>query len=435
LTSSMSRIYLGTTGMPVGLFSMIRNRFREKRASILFISSISVFVLCLLAGWISYILAGHRLIEILYQSGSTEFLNRVIEEQGLHPLEFYFTKIDSLFYSLAAFYSVLGIICSIWLLGISLFAKDNVFKKYLFVYFLFGVLLFFVRLTRVAQHYNILENVFFGISLAPNIYRVLIPFLTFLLKKAVPALSWLNSASIWNFIFVLSAFPLFHKYLEKWFERKTCFLITVILIYLLPVSFGYDYPSDFFELMVFITGYMLIRDRKDSFLYLLIFLASFDRPTSIFLAIAYFISNVERKNFLNISVKSFTYFICWLIPVIGLIVARGVRPYRCNIIMVAKEIEGIGSSLLLRSHTFFDFLFFLFPLLFIYAIFKQEKECRFLRRNIMTVAIIFLVGSIIGSIHEVRIFYPILPILVPLAFYPLFGNQNERINPINVKQI
>jgi len=403
-----------------------------EKPSTVCVTSVFLFSLCLLIGWILYILLGHRVIEILYEKGSIEFLNRIIEKQGPQSLDFYFTEIDSLFYTLATFYTAIGIVSIFWVFGISLIVKDDVLKKYLFMYFIFAVLLFFVRLGRVKQHYDVLEHVFLGTALAPNLYRILIPWLAFLVKSVIPTLSWMNSARIWNFIFILSTLPLFHKYLEKWFERKTCFLITVILIYLLPVSFAHDYPSDFFELMVFITGFMVIRDKKDYFLYPLIFLATFGRPTALFLVIAYFVSNVERKNISKVFFKSLTFFMCWLIPIIGLLMIRGVKPYRCEIVMILKEFDAIGSAFLLRSQSLFDFLFFFFPFCFIYLLFKKRKPCSFLRRNIMTVAVIFLACFVIGSVLEFRILYPALPILVPLAFYPLFGSEGEKIKPIHL---
>lgn len=338
--------------------------------------------------------------------------------QNENLLEYYLTKRAD---SLISFYVVVGIIFTVWLLEILFFSKDKIFKRYLIVYLILGTLLFLVRLDRVIQHYDILENVFYGTSLAPNLYRVVVPSLTFSLKSVISALSWLDSARIWNLIFILSVFPLFHIYLNKWFEGKVCFLITLLLGCLMPLSFLYDYPEDFLEIIVFITGYMFIRDKKYGFLCLLVFLATLNRETAIFLVFAYLISNIEIKNVLKISAKCFMLFTCWLIPFAGVRLIRGFKPYRCDFFMAGNNLADIKKSFLLTGSHVFDLLFFIFLFVFIYLIFNKDKEWNFFRRNIITILLIFIVGFSFASISEIRVFYPILPIVIPLAFYPLFG--------------
>lgn len=398
----------------------MKKELKENKVTVVVIC---ILILCLVAGWVIYTLFGHQFIRAMYEGALIGPLNRVIENYFERPVEFYFNWIDSLL----SFYTVLAVIFLIWLLAIS-FIKDKILKKCLFIYLVLGTLLFFVRLGRVSQPENILDAVFYGTALAPNLYRVLVSYLAFFLRSIVPNLSWLDSARIWNFVFIVSTFPLFHMYINKWFKRKISFLITITFGCLLPISFQFDYPSDFLGLVVFIIGYMLIRDKKEFFLYPLIFLATLNRETAVFLVLAYFVSNVRKKDFLRVAVRSFILFIFWLIPFIGLRAIRGIKPYRCSFFMISSNIKEMGRTFLLDGR-FFDLLFFLFLFILIYIVFGQERENSFLKRNIITAAIIFAIGFCIALIGEIRIFYPILPIIIPLAFYPLFGKKNNMYGP------
>lgn len=404
---------------------MNRDRLKENKITI---SLVSVLVLCLTVGWILYLLFGHQLIKAVYEGKSIEALNTLIKYQNEHPIEYYLNRADVLAY----IYTIVIIIFSAWLLGICLFVKDKMFKKYLLIYLVLGTLLFFVALKKlITHHYGTfdIEDIFYGTALAPNIYRIFVPYLAFLLKSIIPKLSWLDSTRLWVFVFILSIFPLFHIYLSRWFERNICFLLTLILGYLLPISFLFYYPENFLELGIFIIGYMLIRDRKDLPLYPLIFLSTLNRESAVFLVISYFVSNVTRKEFLKVSLKSFTFLISWLIPFIGLRLIRGFKAYRSSFFTLDYNIKWIINEFLLRGsgiYHFFDFLFFLFIFIFIYIVFKKGKANSFLRKNLVTVAIVFIAVLCFGGVGEIRLFYPALPIVIPLAFYPLFGKEDNR---------
>jgi len=88
-------------------------------------------------------------------------------------------------------------------------------------------------------------------------------------------------------------------------------------------------------------------------------------------------------------------------------------------------INVVIKSLMLERGYFFDFIFFIFSFVLIYAVFNRNKTDSFLRRNLLTVFVILVAGCCFGIMAEVRIFYPALPILIPLAFYPQYAMENK----------
>jgi hypothetical protein len=161
---------------------------------------------------------------------------------------------------LNALYGVLLATFVVWLAAIWYFAPDAERRRIFVTYLLLGTCLFFVRAARVRQHYDVLETVVDGRALAPNLYRVFVPALANGLKFALPWLSWVNAARVVNYTFILAALPLFHLYLRHWFSARASLAVTILLVCLMPMSFAYDYPDDFVELVVFIVGFWAIRD-------------------------------------------------------------------------------------------------------------------------------------------------------------------------------
>ncbi len=381
--------------------------------------------------WVLYFYFGHMLIKAMYEGRSIGFLNKIIEGQAAHSLQHYFDLCDNLFYSLFSFYVAIAIIFVTCSIGVVLFIKDRIFKKYMIFYLIFGTLLFFMRVGKVGMTTSgHLEDVFYGSGIAPNLYRVIVPYLTFFLKTILlPAFSWANAANIWNYIFILATLPLFHIYLRKWFDEKVCVLLVLILSYLLTMSFWYPYPGDFLELILFIVGYTYIRDKKSIFLYPLILLASFHKETAIVLVFSYFVSNVTKKRFFKTIVKSFTYFLCWFIPFAGLRIVRGLRDYRGTdsfFGFLIYNIKVIVGGLRLYPTRFYEFVLFLFAFYACFLLFKGKERDDFLNRNIVTIFIFIFITFLITRIDEIRVYYPLLPILIPLAFYPFFGKKMHK---------
>ncbi|MBN3040681.1 MAG: hypothetical protein JW867_06100 [Candidatus Omnitrophica bacterium] len=392
------------------------------RIIIIFAITLALFALAteLLHYYFGPELLGFQVIEfktnlkIIQKTGLIKFVLDLVRSEVDYPLSPFLT-----------FYGILSIIFLLSLISLRFFIKDTSTKKIFSTYLVMSTLLFFLRLSQALPSSHVPVNVFNGTAETPYLYRVLVPFLSYLLKTIIPSLTWRNSAGIWNYIFALSLFPLFHIYLRKWFDQKIAFLINIIFCCLLPLSFDYDYPEDFLELSLFIIGYMLIRDKKDIFLGPLIFFATFSRETAVFLAIAYFISRINKKDLLKTITKSSAFFICWLIPFAGIRLIRG-PTLRPDFFMGVRNLEYIIFDFFSVNSNFFSSLFFLGVFFSIYLMFDKKDEDNFLKRNTITITVAFLAAFWFANINEPRIFYPILPILVPLAFYPLLAGHDTK---------
>ena len=74
-----------------------------------------VIFLCIVLGVVLYTHVGHKLIEAMYKGESIGFLNKIIEGQSMHPLEYYLGAADLLFYRILFFSVYLFFFCCIFL--------------------------------------------------------------------------------------------------------------------------------------------------------------------------------------------------------------------------------------------------------------------------------------------------------------------------------
>src|SRR5213594_4041144 len=60
-----------------------------------------ITLLLIVASWaFLYAAFGHRLIQAMYEGKALGVLNRIIEGQGVHPVEFYLHETDQIFYAI-----------------------------------------------------------------------------------------------------------------------------------------------------------------------------------------------------------------------------------------------------------------------------------------------------------------------------------------------
>lgn len=299
-------------------------------------------------------------------------------------------------------------------------------KRTILFYSFLAIIISLVRNYTITTHYDLLTNVLNGVATTPEQYRLVIPSLTYLIKFIFYGLSWRMASRLLNFTFILATPFIFHLYLKKWFNDMQSTLIVLIFLLILPYSFWHDYPSDFSEITLFIIGFIFIREKKDKMFYPLMFLASLHRETSIFLIVAYFISNIKKDNFIKTSLKSVSYLGVWLIPQVGLRLLFGIKPFRGGTLGWGFLIHNIRFILISRYILYIPLIFL--PFIISYFIFRKNVKDRFLERNLITIALFFLVSLFTTRIEEIRKFTPFLPIVIPLGIMGLVnGLKNKSI--------
>jgi hypothetical protein len=333
--------------------------------------------------------------------------------------------------------SIILILFVVWCGGLYFFVRNRKTRDFFYFYAILGTLLFFVRLvlclySKTFYAETPLEEILQGTASTPYLYRVLVPLLAGLLKAVFSLPDYSSAGMIWNYLFIMAFFPLFHGYLKKWFDDEPALLVVVLLGFWLPNSFGFNVFEDFLELIIFTAGFWLIREKQDQYLYPLIFLAALNKETSLFIVVAYLVSVFRYQDMTGSILKSLKLFTFWLLPTVLLRLIRGIKPYGCEIFTWPLNLRWLlggfwDSSGNLLVFQIFIVFFSLVPFFLLILFFTWKKLDKFLKRNLITVLLYCSSVLIFAYIIEIRVFYPILPILIPAAFYSLGSKESNTI--------
>jgi hypothetical protein len=174
-------------------------------------------------------------------------------------------------------------------------------------------------------------------------------------------------------------------------------------------------------MMFFFLGYILLKENKFWGLLLVIFIASFNRETPIFLALFYFVYSFrtgifnKTKKLIKFILKNGLLVLSWAIPYISLRIYFGIRN-EANL-----EIAGIYSQL---PHNLaplnLTLLFVFLGIIWILAYINIKDNDLFTKRIMYIIPLFILVHFIMGHINETRLFLPITPPLLISGFKYLF---------------
>lgn len=274
-----------------------------------------------------------------------------------------------------------------------------------------------------------------GIAFAPTQYRILMPFtaefIHQIFKISIPATYYL--LRVINTFLVLS---LFHIYLKKWFDTPKTIIGTLYLVASLPLSYMYwPYPSDMFNLTIFILGFISIRDNKDNWLYPLLILGTLDRETVIFLILVYFFYHIGQMDVRKLILRIVSYLVIFSIVVFGLHLKYGCLPSFMDnkVHLIAYPMYEFNLKMYLNLYKSFSltnpaiFIFLIFGFFWILSFLNINKKPKFLVRNVWIIPIYLIIHFCVGNFGETRLFLPLFLLLIPLGFFSLFSQHLEDV--------
>jgi len=301
----------------------------------------------------------------------------------------------------------------------------NIFLVYFFLTFTIGYIDFDRRVESFDTSTEYLEQVVKGEFTLPMNARVLIPYLVYSVHR-VSHIPLNYTYVLFRFLFFFLAFCLFHIYLKKWFDDKLAMIGTLSMIASLPLMLTnwYCIPTDMPELITFMLGAMWIRDNKYKNLLLLIPIATFNRETTIALALLYLFYNFKREKASILVKKTAILFSLWLLPYLMLLYIFGHLP-RGPLFVLLGNVQGLLSMFkTLNPYTHHYFLLYLCGFYWILAFIDFHKKDPFLKSSILVMTIFFLYVFFRGGrINEVRIFIPFYVFVIPLGLFSLFKKE------------
>lgn len=204
-------------------------------------------------------------------------------------------------------------------------------------------------------------------------------------------------------------------YLRSWLDGRTTALGVVFFFALMPMVYWENYHRlyDFTNLLVFIIGYWLIRERRDWWLVPLLVVGMFNRETTMMLVVVYFFARWGEFPLRTLLARTAGLGALCMSIYVGLRLAYGYEPWY-------RWYELLENPRDIRTY--------LYPLLFfnafwVLAFLNWRTKPQFLRRAMLMVPFFFAIHFVVGYVREVRLFLPLLPLFIPLGLLSLVGGR------------
>ena len=256
-----------------------------------------------------------------------------------------------------------------------------------------------------------------GRAPAPNQYRPLTPYLAEAVRSLLPDQSVYTAYLVLRGAVTGVTLFCFDRYLRVWFTSSAAAAGAFFLAASIPFTFfRVVQESDPINLLVFVLAFWALALGRDLWLIPLVLIGAFNRETVAMIPALYLIIRWAREQPLRLAWRTLAIGASWAAVYGGLLLHYGARKYYCDVVMLPKNLESLSPTL---------FLVLVFGAVWVLAYMARRDGPEMLRRALWLVPPFILLHYLIAMVFEVRLFLPLAPILVPLAWCVVFP-QDRR---------
>jgi len=264
---------------------------------------------------------------------------------------------------------------------------------------------------------------------APVQYRVPVFYLAEGLQRA--GVPFDMSYALVRGAFTFLAAVLLHLFLMRWFTPAGAFMNTLLFFAVLPATYFLYYmqPQDPPNLVFFIAGLWLVRDRRDALFGALLLLSMFNRETTVMLVAVFVLYRHDELPLPSLLVRAGIFAAIAAGVYVGLREYFGAHPYYSEFFIYKDNFTywqtyaGIATAV---------GVFVVLP----WA--GLSGKPKFLARAAGMIPFFMVVHWTVTRMYEPRLFLPLVPVIFPLGLMTLFpGNAGllrapdaPRMDPI-----
>lgn len=249
----------------------------------------------------------------------------------------------------------------------------------------------------------------------------------------IPGVSWERSFSLARLLSIFAAYVLFHYYLNESFSTELAMSGTLFMAATLPLTFNnwYEIPTDFPEIVTFTVGIWCLQKNRHALLYLVIFIGTLNRETTVFLVLMYLFYLSTRDAWVEKIPQAAMGVLMWLIPMILLKWWTGVGVAWTYYDSISHNAAGItqffGNANLYNNFLFYIYLFGVFWLL---PFLSWREQPIVLQRCLIAVPFILVSCAFAGGfLDEPREIVCLYPVLVPAGLHALYSRKISQFAP------
>ena len=252
-------------------------------------------------------------------------------------------------------------------------------------------------------------------------------------------LSVINAYILQRWLFVFLALLCFHAYLRKWFDARLALAGVMSLAAIMPLSYFNDLQESApLLLLTFLSGLWAIREHRTGWYMLILAVGAVNNETMLFLPSVYFcygFNGLQWRRLGGLVLATLASSLPAFLLVGAIRYLNRDRPHLGPVWQLPNNIESLlgqlKSSPLDYWRAYYFYIFFIFGALWVYAFLKYARKPLFLRRAALMIPLFVLGHFLTGRIHEVRQFVPLSFLIIPMAFFYLFPENQKAQQQVN----
>lgn len=232
-----------------------------------------------------------------------------------------------------------------------------------------------------------------------------------------------------RFLFTFLTLCLFHIFLLKWFDHKSAFLSVILYAAITPLTYlPFLQEADAIHQFFFLIGLWLIREKKNLFFAVLLFIATFNKETIIFLIPLYILFNWQKSKALKVIFECLIFAIIWYI---AFVITRNAFYHGQNseIWQLSYNLSKLKEYFIYNSLINYRiFWITLFGVFWVLPFLKLKEKPKFLQVGAYYIIIFIILHFLFGWPEETRILLPLAYIVIPSGIIYLFpGSLKTQI--------
>ncbi len=279
-----------------------------------------------------------------------------------------------------------------------------------------------------------------GSALAPNQYRPLTPWLAEGLRHAIPGGGVQTAYLILRGLVTALALICFDRYLRVWFAPAAAAAGALCLGAILPFTYLHVVQeSDPLNLLVFVLAYWALARDRDPLLLPLVLVGTLNRETTAMIPALYLLARSGTRPPLHFgrggacppeagelspvpgrageappleaAWRTAALAAGWAAVYGAMLLGYGVRSYYCEPLTLGLNLSSWAPTV---------YVFLLFGPMWVLAAIAARRGPLLLRRAIWLLPPYVILHYVVALAWEVRLFLPLAPLIIPLAWWVLF---------------
>ena len=251
-----------------------------------------------------------------------------------------------------------------------------------------------------------------GTAPAPNQYRPLTPWLAEGLWQGIPAIGIETAYVILRGLVTGLVLLCFDRYLRVWFARGAAAAGALCLGAVLPFTYlRVVQESDPINLLVFVLAYWALARNRDLLLLPLVVIGTLNRETTAMIPALYLLARSGTRPPLEVAWRTAALAAGWAAVYGGMLLGYGVRSYYCEPLTLGLNLSSWAPTM---------HVFLLFGAMWVLAAIAARRGPILLRRAMWLLPPYVILHYVVALVWEVRLFLPLAPVIIPLAWHVLF---------------